>query len=505
MRTQPAGASRRLGFVGALVARGEAGRTGGYNAGVRQNSSRVWLSVLVVVGGLLAGLLLAAVWAAPRVEQVVPSTTAPSTSSLRLTFTRPMDQASVESAFSVDPDRSGSLRWIDNTLVFTPARPWEEQTVVTSRLAGGARSQRGLPLIGARAWSFRVGAPRLLYLWPSGGNADLYAATLDASEAERLTASEHGVREYTVGGMGSVVVYAAVRPDGQVDFWQLDLAGGDDRLLYACPANSQCGSPALSEDGEQLAFEQADTRPGPGAEPVKGMRRVVILPMAGGDPVRVSPEDHQAMLPAWAPDGKLAYYDGTLRASVVVLPVDGAAGEVVAYVPNDLGLTGAWAADASFLVFPEIAFLTEPESDAALHSEETEGAFYSHLVRAQVPSLAITDLSAQSERLVEDASPALSPDGEWLAFARKHLDRERWTQGRQLWLARPDGTQARQLLDEPAYNHSALVWSADSRRLGYMRLNQADLGQPPDVYVFDLQTGMAQPVRERGYAPQWLP
>ena len=57
MRTQPAGASCRLGFVGALVARGEAGRTGGYNAGVRQNSSRVWLSVLVVVGGLLAGVV----------------------------------------------------------------------------------------------------------------------------------------------------------------------------------------------------------------------------------------------------------------------------------------------------------------------------------------------------------------------------------------------------------------------------------------------------------------
>lgn len=475
---------------------------------MRQGSSRVLLSVLVVVGGLLAGLLLAAVWAAPRVEQVVPGTTAPSTSSLRLTFTRPMDQASVESAFSVDPDTSGSLRWIDNTLVFTPDRPWEEQTVVTSRLESGARSQRGLPLMGARAWSFRVGAPRLLYLWPSGGNADLYAATLDSSEAdeaERLTATEHGVREYTVGGMGSVVVYAAVRPDGQVDFWQLDLAGGDDRLLYTCPANSQCGSPALSEGGEQLAFEQADNRPGPGAEPVKGMRRVVILPMAGGDPVRVSPEDHLAMLPEWAPDGKLAYYDGTLRASVVVLPVDGAAGEVVAYVPNDLGLTGAWAADSSFLVFPEIAFLNEPEAGPTPASEETEGAFYSHLVRAKVPSLAVTDISAPSGEWVEDASPALSPDGEWLAFARKYLDRERWTLGRQLWLARPDGTQARQLLDEPAYNHSALVWSADSRRLAFMRLNQADLGQPPDVYVLDLQTGTAQPVRERGYAPQWLP
>jgi len=61
------------------------------------------------------------------------------------------------------------------------------------------------------------------------------------------------------------------------------------------------------------------------------------------------------------------------------------------------------------------------------------------------------------------------------------------------------------LLDEPAYNHSALVWSADSKRLAYMRLNQADLGQPPDVFIFDAQAGTAQPVREQAYSPQWLP
>jgi hypothetical protein len=479
--------------------------TGGYNAGVRLGSSRILLTVLIVAGGLLAGFLLAAGWSAPRIEQVLPapgSPSAPATSSLRLAFTQAMDQPSVETAFSVEPVTPGSLRWIGNTLIFTPDAPWAEQTEVTFRLAGGVRSRRGLPLIGPRSWSFRVGAPRLLYLWPSGGNADLYAAALEPSEPERLTQTEHGVREYTVGGLGSVVVYAAVRPDGQVDFWQLDLAGGADQLLYACPANAQCGSPALSEDGEQLAFEQADNRPGPGAEPVKGMRRVMILPMAGGDPVLVSPRDHLAMLPVWAPDGKLAYYDGTLRASVVV---DGPAGTVLAYVPNDLGLTGAWSADSSYLVFPEIAFLTEPEAASTPASEEAEGAFYSHLVRAQVPSLAVTDVSAVSGRLVEDASPALSPDGEWLAFARKYLDRERWTLGRQLWLARPDGAQARQLLDEPAYNHSALAWSADSRRLAYMRLDQADLGQPPDVYVLDLRSETAQLVRERGYAPQWLP
>jgi hypothetical protein len=416
-----------------------------------------------------------------------------------------MDRDSVEAAFSVEPTTPGNLRWSDNTLIFTPARPWAEQTHVTFGLAGSVRSERGLPLIGPRGWSFRVGAPKLLYLWPSGGMADLYASALDGADPERLTETERGVREYTTGGLGSVVVYAAVRSDGQVDFWLLNLAGGDDRLVYACPAASQCGSPVLSEDGELLAFEQADSRPGPGAEPVKGMRRVLVLPVAGREARQVSPDDHLAMLPVWAPDGKLAYYDGTLRASVVLSPLEDAALEVVAYVPNDLGLTGAWSADSSYLVFPEIAFLPEPESDSPPASEETEGAFYSHLVRAQIPSLSVSDLSAVSGTLVEDASPALSPDGEWLAFARKYLDQERWTLGRQLWLARPDGEDARPLLDEPAFNHSALVWSADSRRLAYMRLDQSDLGQPPEIHVYDMQTDTEKLIRQQAYSPQWLP
>jgi len=106
---------------------------------------------------------------------------------------------------------------------------------------------------------------------------------------------------------------------------------------------------------------------------------------------------------------------------------------------------------------------------------------------------------------VEDASPALSPDGQWLAFGRKYLDRQQWTLGRQLWLARPDGSQARQLLDEPSYNHSALVWSADSRWLAYMRLDQSNLGQPPGIFAYSLETETARPIQDGGYSPQWLP
>ena len=44
--------------------------------------------------------------------------------------------------------------------------------------------------------------------------------------------------------------------------------------------------------------------------------------------------------------------------------------------------------------------------------------------------------------MVEDVSPVFSPDGKWIAFARRYLDPLRWTPGRQVWLMRADGTEA---------------------------------------------------------------
>ncbi len=106
---------------------------------------------------------------------------------------------------------------------------------------------------------------------------------------------------------------------------------------------------------------------------------------------------------------------------------------------------------------------------------------------------------------MEDASPAYSPDGQWIAFARKHLDRERWTPGRQLWLMRPDGREARQLTNAPDYNHSALAWSPDSTSLAYMRFNQVEFTQPAEIWWIDINEAQPRMLVEGGYLPQWIP
>ncbi len=45
----------------------------------------------------------------------------PARQQLRFTFSRPMDQASVEGGFSIEPSTDGGISWSGRTMVFTPS------------------------------------------------------------------------------------------------------------------------------------------------------------------------------------------------------------------------------------------------------------------------------------------------------------------------------------------------------------------------------------------------
>ena len=67
--------------------------------------------------------------------------------SIVLTFDQPMDPASTEAAFSIEPSVAGDLTWEDSTtLVFTPRRSWERATRYRVKLDVSAKSSGGLGL-----------------------------------------------------------------------------------------------------------------------------------------------------------------------------------------------------------------------------------------------------------------------------------------------------------------------------------------------------------------------
>jgi Tol biopolymer transport system component len=111
--------------------------------------------------------------------------------------------------------------------------------------------------------------------------------------------------------------------------------------------------------------------------------------------------------------------------------------------------------------------------------------------------------------LVEDFSPAFSPNGVTLAFTRRFLDDERWTPGRQIWLmtmpaAGSDPSQIKPLTISPDYLYTALAWHPEGTKLAAVRFNVTLLTEPPEIWLLDLGGGAVRLVIG-GFSPQWIP
>jgi len=451
--------------------------------------------------GLLLGLAVVAGLSAPRVTGFSPDIETGEVSAaarIAISFNRPMDHASVQSHLTINPQVAGTYAWEGSSLTFRPSAHWPQGERIQVRLLSGARSARGLPLLADQEWAFTVGAPRVVYLWPAQGPADLFARSVDGAETTRLTESGHGVYDFTVSADGSVLVYSAQRLDGGTDLRRLDLASGEDRLLYACPPGNRCRSPALDAEGDRLAFEQFGLQEQAGGDWLSGPTRVWMID-GGGQAAPVGPQDHITSSPSWSPQGWLAYYDNTLKAIGVIDPAAAESEAAPGFLPSELGDIGSWSPDGRYLLFPEIIFPPDAEGG------EGQIDFYSHLYRTELVTGTRVDLSAVRAGMVEDASPAYSPDGTWIAFARRSLEPGRWTLGRQVWIMREDGTGLRNLTAEPSFNHSALSWSPDGVWLVYMRFNQSDLTQSAEIWVIQADGENAHRVAEGGYLPRWIP
>jgi len=153
-----------------------------------------WILILLILLSLIAVAALLYFQGAPRLASTDPAPEAsnlPAGAALRLTFSRPMDAESVTQRLSIEPDLAGEITWEGNTLIFTPASPWPNNQKVTASLSPGARAAT-FPRLSIRqptSWSFTVGSPRLAYLYPWNGPAELYLLDLASGESEQLSDS----------------------------------------------------------------------------------------------------------------------------------------------------------------------------------------------------------------------------------------------------------------------------------------------------------------------------
>jgi len=284
-----------------------------------------------------------------------------------------------------------------------------------------------------------------------------------------------GLLEFSVGANGLLVYYSAENEVRGSGVWRLDMLTRESELAIDCDTDL-CALPQPSPDGEWLAYE--NTTQG----------EIWLLPLNGGEASRIG----SGTRPQWSSEGELAYYDPVGRAFRFLDPVRPARAALASF-PNEMGEPGAWSPDGNLF--------TAPDSDS--------GADSSRLLAFLPINGIINDLSG--EGLVEDTSPAYSPNGQWLAFGRKYLDAERWTPGRQLWVMgvsaerEADGGNAHPLTNDEFYTHASFAWSPDSQTIAFVRAHRTSPDVPPELWMVNVDG--SDPIRLviEGYAPKWIP
>jgi Tol biopolymer transport system component len=240
---------------------------------------------------------------------------------------------------------------------------------------------------------------------------------------------------------------------------------------------AQCGAPVWHPDGRRLIYQRA--------EPVDetGLPRFSLwwLNLTSGETRPVFQDGTFASYAAvFSPDGAWLSYKSPSNNTLQLDNLQD--GRVISIpIPALSGPTQSWSPSGAALLF----------WDAGLR-----------VTRYMLDSGTKTDLGGAVGQA--DYAAIWSPDGAWVAVDRELPTALEPKRGDQVWLLRPDGTDARLLLGEADASYSDIVWSLDGASLFYTRYSYLNVGKS-EIWRVDVATGMKERFSAGGMEPALLP
>jgi TolB protein len=457
------------------------------------------LDQLVLATTILLLLLLALIlWRGDQLSvQAIALNPAPDAvgvstrSQIEIRFDQPLALADPAATLTFSPPLTGTLRANGATLRFLPTTGLLPNTTYTVTLAAGVRSQPGHRLNEPITWRFQTGQIEALFTTTdANGVEQLYLTAVDLAAhtggaPTALTTLPGGIWDFAVASDGSRIAFSALEADGTSDLWSIAPGASEPTLLVEC-ADGVCSGAAWSPDGAFLAYSRRNTSPQ--ASGVISPPRLWLLNPATGENSPVFADDQKlAFEPRWSSDGQLlSYLSPDLGGVGTINLYDGS----TQFYETTTGEPGSWRPLSSQLLINVLRQLGEN--------------YVVHLLLVDVDTNAQQNLSGE-DALVEDGSPAWSPDGEWIAFRRKELSGPTATLGKQLWLMRGDGSEARALTADAGFDHGQPAWSPDGRYLLFHKLPLKGPDITLSVWIIDTQSGEQWEIARPGQRPVWLP
>lgn len=308
----------------------------------------------------------------------------------------------------------------------------------------------------------------------------------------QLTFEAHDVYEFAVSPDGTAVAYVTELATNGLEIklfkWDGRQASGH-RTVFECP-NESCNRLVWHPDGRRLVIERrtgTDTK-------------LYWLDSVTGEVATVLADNRaSSRSAAFSADGSwLSFADPS--AQEMELYELGQGSQI--RLTNFLGNTAVWHPQTEEFLFSDLDLITyHGDGNETNHQEHSHDfAESNHLFWGDTTGDTNTLMAEVGN--VDDGYPAWSPDGQLIAFGRQPFGTNA---GRQLWLSKPDGTDARPLTDAIDVHHGPPIWSPDGRFLLFQHVNLEDTGTQPGIYLLEIGNEKLTAVAETGILPAWLP
>ena len=340
--------------------------------------------------------------------------------------------------------------------------------------------------------------PSILFLAEDeAGRLQLFMAEQPNWQPIQLTHAQAEVTSYAPSPDGRQIAFAVSYPIGSSQIHLLDMqdgSAGPAEISLICD-NAESSLPVWHPDGRRLLYERREP-------PNFSRPQLWWLDTETGE-TRLLLEEETAVSSSaqFSADGSWVSFAGSPDEGLRLYNFEDGRSLVIA---SDVGTPAIWHPFQNQLLYQNtrvVVFHGENDENHDEHSHD-----YATAVSLYLATLDATSSNANFHLLSEDGvfndgNATWSPNGEWIAFGRRLAGTNT---GRQLWLMRPDGSEAHALTNDIATHYGPPSWSPDGRFLLFQQYNSNTPDQPPSVWLLEIASGEFTQVTSNGLLPTFL-